>query len=274
MLKALIGRKVGMTQIFVGNGSAIPVTVIEAGPCVVTQLKTQARDGYDAVQIGFGLTTTKHATRPELGHLGHQLPTLEAQRKRNQQQRAKARQEARATAANAETEGEANLEAEAQEAESQQSTARAGQPARRKRAKGAGLGPFQILREVEAEAGTTLALGQAIDAGIFAAGEFVDIIGTSKGKGFAGVMKRHGFHGGQRTHGQSDRMRAPGSIGAGTSPGRVLKGTRMAGHMGHVRRTVKRLEIVQADPTRNLVVIRGSIPGPNGGIVIIRKEGE
>lgn len=283
MLHALIGRKIGMTQVFTENGQAIPVTVLEAGPCVVTQLKTQARDGYEAVQIGFGPTTVKHATRPELGHLGHALPTLAAQRRKNQEQRVKARQEARAAqSANAEAETEddgedetPNLETEAQEAESQSATApKAATPARRKRAKGAGLGPFEILREVKAQTGAALALGQAVDAGIFAQGEFVDVIGTSKGKGFAGVMKRHGFHGGQRTHGQSDRMRAPGSIGAGTTPGRVFKGTRMAGHMGHEQKTVKRLEVVQADATRNLIVIKGAIPGPNGGIVIIRKQEE
>ncbi len=119
-----------------------------------------------------------------------------------------------------------------------------------------------------------MTLGQAVDVGIFNQGEYVDIIGTSKGKGFAGVMKRHGFRGGKRTHGQSDRMRAPGSIGAGTTPGRVLKGTRMAGRMGNERCTMKALEIIQADSGRNMLVIKGSIPGPNGGIVMIRKQVE
>jgi large subunit ribosomal protein L3 len=117
-------------------------------------------------------------------------------------------------------------------------------------------------------------VGQTIDAGIFTAGEFVDVIGTSKGKGFAGVMKRHGFGGGPRTHGQSDRPRAPGSIGPGTTPGRVLKGTRMAGRMGNDRVTIKALEIIQADPERNLLLVKGSVPGPNGGLVMIRKGAE
>ena len=118
------------------------------------------------------------------------------------------------------------------------------------------------------------AVGETVDVGIFSVGEAVDIIGTSKGKGFAGVMKRHGFGGGKRTHGQSDRARAPGSIGPGTTPGRVYKGTRMAGRMGHERVTIKALEIVQADPERNLLVVKGSVPGANGGLVMIRKGQE
>jgi large subunit ribosomal protein L3 len=286
MLSGLLGRKIGMTQIFTENGSAIPVTIIEAGPCVVTQIKTPQRDGYEAVQIGFG-TKKLNTTRPELGHLGHQLPLLAAQRRQQQEQRAKARQEARARGAAAtaaqeadaddETEEETtNLESEAEEAESQTSTASAPERQRvRKRGRsGGGLGPFQILREVKALEGSALKIGQAVDASIFDTNEEVDVIGTSKGKGFAGVMKRHGFRGGSRTHGQSDRARAPGSIGAGTTPGRVLKGTRMAGHMGNERVTVKKLRVVQADATRNLLIVKGSIPGPNGGIVLIRKQVE
>lgn len=273
MLNALLGRKIGMTQIFGANGTAIPVTVIEAGPCFVTQLKTPATDGYEAVQIGYGTRKLKNTSRAELGHLGHQLPQTETQRKRSQQQSAKARQEARdkQTQPAAGAEDEANLESQAQEAETQSATRpRAGQP--RKRRSGADLGPFEILREVQIQQGAQPKLGEKIDAGIFRQGERVDVIGTTKGKGFAGVMKRHGFRGGKRTHGQSDRLRAPGSIGAGTTPGRVLKGTRMAGHMGHERNTIKALEIVQADPSRNLLVLKGSIPGPNGGIVMIRKQ--
>ena len=281
MLTGLLGRKVGMTQIFTDGGNAIPVTIIEAGPCVVTQLKTQAADGYEAIQIGFGTKKLKNVTRPELGHLGHNLPTLATQRRRQQEQRAKARQEARArgeaatATESAEADESANLESAAEEAENQTTTAAPERGRTKKRGRvGGGLGPFEILREVEVLHGKEVTLGQKIDVGIFALGEQVDIIGTSKGKGFAGVMKRHGFHGGQRTHGQSDRMRAPGSIGAGTSPGRVLKGTRMAGRMGNVRKTVQKLEIMQADAERNLLVIKGSIPGPNGGIVLIRKQVE
>lgn len=272
MLSALLGRKVGMTQIFRANGSAIPVTVIEAGPCVVTQLKTLARDGYEAVQIGFGSSKLKNATRSELGHLGHSLQTLSGQRRRQQEERAKARQEARDRGDAAASE-DANLESEAEVAEASTST-NAKSRAKRARKAGNGLGPFEILREVEATGEEELTIGQVVDAGIFRDGDEVDVVGTSKGKGFAGVMKRHGFKGGKRTHGQSDRLRAPGSIGAGTTPGRVLKGTRMAGHMGNVRRTVQRLEVVQADPERNLLLVKGSIPGPNGGIVLIRKQVE
>jgi large subunit ribosomal protein L3 len=136
------------------------------------------------------------------------------------------------------------------------------------------MGPFALLREVKIIGEDRVSVGQTVDASLFSVGERVDIIGTSKGKGFAGVMKRHGFHGGQRTHGQSDRERAPGSIGPGTTPGRVLKGTRMAGRMGSDRVTIQELEVIQADPTRNLVVVKGSIPGANGGYVMVRKGAE
>jgi large subunit ribosomal protein L3 len=136
------------------------------------------------------------------------------------------------------------------------------------------MGPFQLLREVKVVGGDQPEVGAVIKVDMFSEGEQVDLIGASKGKGFAGVMKRHGFRGGPRTHGQSDRARRPGSIGPGTTPGRVYKGTRMAGRMGNERVTVKALEIVQADPERNLLVIKGSIPGPNGGIVLIRKSAD
>jgi large subunit ribosomal protein L3 len=267
MLKAILGRKIGMTQIFGEAGKAIPVTVIEAGPCTVTQLKTAARDGYEAVQIGYGSKKPKNTTRPELGHLGHQLPQLEAQKKRAQATRAKARQEARER-------GETGLDADTgnDEAEQQAQVERTEAGRRRARAADAALGPFRVLREVPAQDGATPTIGDVVKADIFTNGEFVDVIGTTKGKGFAGVMKRHGFHGGQRTHGQSDRMRAPGSIGAGTSPGRVFKGTRMAGKMGNDRCTIVSMEIIEADAERNLIVIKGSIPGANGGIVMIRKH--
>jgi large subunit ribosomal protein L3 len=131
-----------------------------------------------------------------------------------------------------------------------------------------------VLREVKVVGSDQPAVGDTISTEIFAIGERVDVIGTSKGKGFAGVMKRHGFRGGPRTHGQSDRARAPGSIGPGTTPGRVLKGTRMAGRMGNERVTIKALEVLQADPERNLLVVMGSVPGPNGGLVMIRKGAE
>jgi large subunit ribosomal protein L3 len=272
MLNGLLGRKVGMTQIFGPNGLAIPVTVIEAGPCTVTQVKTEITDGYEAVQLGFGEAKLKNTTRPVLGHLGHTLPATPAQRRRQQQQQAKVRQEARQKAAASETASE--TEADVAESASATKTGERGQGgAKRRRGTGQALGPFEVLREVKA-IGELPAVGDTLDASMFSVGERVDVIGTSKGKGFAGVMKRHGFRGGPRTHGQSDRSRAPGSIGPGTTPGRVLKGTRMAGRMGSDRVTIKSLDVIQADPERNLLVVMGSVPGANGSVVMIRKGAE
>ncbi|MBF6591645.1 MAG: 50S ribosomal protein L3 [Ktedonobacterales bacterium] len=265
MLTGMLGRKVGMTQIFGSNGTAIPVTVIEAGPCTITQVKTAGVDGYEAVQLGFG--TAKHATRPELGHLGHTLEPTDRQRKKQQRDQAKARQEARQRKEAAATETEAD-EVESEAAAAQASGARG---LRRRRGSGKAMGPFRVLREVRMVGGESPTVGDTITVEMFTPGEEVDIIGTSKGKGFAGVMKRHGFRGGPRTHGQSDRARAPGSIGAGTTPGRVLKGTRMAGRMGNDRVTIKALRVVEADAARNLLLVQGSVPGANGGIVMIRK---
>ena len=269
MLSGLLGRKVGMTQVFGEKGVSIPVTVIEAGPCTVTQVKTVPTDGYEAVQIGFGTAKLRNTPRPALGHLGHTLPQTTRQRRRQQAAQAKARQEARQKS----TGDTAATETEADEAETTQSAQTKGAQSGSRRRRGASqpLGPFAVLREV-AVVGEIPAVGETITSSLFAKGERVDVIGTSKGKGFAGVMKRHGFSGGPRTHGQSDRSRAPGSIGPGTTPGRVLKGTRMAGRMGNDRITLKALEVIQADPERNLLVIKGSIPGPNGGLVMIRKS--
>jgi large subunit ribosomal protein L3 len=274
MLSGLLGRKVGMTQVFGSNGAAIPATVIEAGPCTVTQVKSVPTDGYEAVQLGFDTIKLKKATRPLLGHLGHALPPTEMQRKKQGRLQARERQRAREEAAKAE-EGQAG-QAQADEGEARgEAAARTGGGRRhhggRRRATATGLGPFRVLREVRILDGAPAGVGTVIDVGMFRIGEEVDVIGTSKGKGFAGVMKRHGFGGGPRTHGQSDRARAPGSIGPGTTPGRVLKGTRMAGHMGNARVTVKHLEVLQSDPARNLLVIKGSVPGPNGGLLMIRK---
>jgi large subunit ribosomal protein L3 len=274
MLSGLLGRKVGMTQVFGPNGTAVPVTVIEAGPCVITQIKTVAHDGYEAVQIGFEQARLKSAKRPELGHLGHSLPLLKAQRKRlqtyQQQHRSK------------------KTENEAAEEESQAETATADTEKKdkqiqkllkvqqnRQRRPGPELGPFKVLREVGLQDGANgekLELGAQIGVDLFNIGEEVDIVGTSKGKGFQGGVKRHGFRGGPKTHGQSDRTRAPGSIGSGTTPGRVLKGTRMAGHMGNERVTVKSLQVIQADPERNLLLVKGSVPGANGGLLMIKKH--
>ena len=268
MLSGLLGRKVGMTQVFGPNGTVIPVTVIEAGPCVVTQIKTTAHDGYDAVQIGFEQARLKRATRPLLGHLGHSLPLLKGQRKRLQayQQEQRGKKTAEEGTGSETTSGE-------KKDKQIEKLLRVSQ--NRQRRPGPELGPFKVLREVGLQDGTGLEgieLGTTVDASLFAVGESVDIVGTSKGKGFQGGVKRHGFSGGPKTHGQSDRTRAPGSIGSGTTPGRVLKGTRMAGHMGNARVTAKKLQVIQADPERNLLLVKGSVPGANGGLLIIKKH--
>lgn len=205
MIQGLLGRKIGMTQIFGATGEVIPVTVIEVGPCVVTQVRTKDRDGYEAIQIGFGNVSPKALTKPERGHL-------------------------------------------------------------------AGAGRLvRHLREFEADSVDDHAVGEVLTADQFASGELIDVTGTSKGKGFQGVVRRHGFSGGPRTHGQSDRHRAPGSIGAGTTPGHVWKNTRMAGRMGNRRVTVQNLEVVEVMADRNLLLVRGSIPGAKNGLVMVRR---
>jgi large subunit ribosomal protein L3 len=205
-MKGIIGRKVGMTQIFDEKGNVIPVTVIEAGPCWVTQVRTAERDGYIAVQLGFSETKPKRLTQGQIGHL-----------RRNN------------------------------------------------------LPPLRYLREFRIKNGDAdVEEGQQIKADVFNTGERVDVIGTSKGRGFAGTIKRHGFHRQRKTHGQSDRERAPGSIGAGTNPGRTIKGLRMSGRMGNTRVTTENLEVVRVDAERNLIAVRGSIPGAKGGIVLIK----
>ena len=273
MLSGLLGRKVGMTQVFGENGTAIPVTVIEAGPCVITQIKTTARDGYEAVQIGFEQARLKNVKRPELGHLGHSLPLLKSQRKRlqtyQQQQRGK-----KGSGDGAEAKEQTETASEENNKDKQIEKLLKVQQNKQRRP-GPELGPFKVLREVALQEGIALEnleLGTKVDASLFVAGESVDIVGTSKGKGFQGGVKRHGFRGGPKTHGQSDRTRAPGSIGSGTTPGRVLKGTRMAGRMGNERVTAKKLEVIQADPERNLIVVKGSVPGANGGLLMIKKH--
>jgi len=202
MVTGILGRKVGMTTVFTPEGLAMPVTVVEAGPCYVTQIRTPEKEGYSAVQLGFG--EKRHLKKPEEGHLKN-TPKL------------------------------------------------------------------QHLREFKVGTESAPTVGEKIDCSIFTPGELVDVVGTSKGKGFAGVVKRHHFRGGPKTHGQSDRHRAPGSIGATTTPGRVLKGMRMAGHMGHERVTVRNLRIVRAEPERNLLLISGPVPGPRDGLLMIRK---
>lgn len=205
MIEGLLGRKIGMTQVFGATGEAVPVTVLEVGPCVVTQIRTKDRDGYEAVQIGFGEARPKSLTKPEQGHL---------------------------------------------------------------RAAGRLV---RFLREFDTDNVEDHTVGDVISADLFTAGQLVDVTGTSKGRGFQGVMKRHGFRGGPRTHGQSDRARAPGSIGPATTPGRVFKGTRMAGRMGNRRVTVQNLQVVEVLQDRNLVLVRGSVPGAKNGLVMIRR---
>jgi large subunit ribosomal protein L3 len=205
-MKGLLGKKLGMTQIFDEQGEVIPVTVIEAGPCYVTQKKTHDRDGYTAVQLGFEELKASRANKPQLGHLS-----------------------------------------------------KSGVPA------------LRHLREFRVTDHSDLGEGQKLDAGVFEVGDRVDVIGTSKGRGFAGVVKRHGFRGGPKTHGQSDRWRAPGAISSGTTPGRVLKGLRMAGRMGNDRVTVQNLEVVLVDPERNLIAVKGAVPGARGGLIVIKE---
>lgn len=205
MLKGLIGKKIGMTQIFDENGVAIPVTIIEAGPCYVTQVRTAERDGYSAVQLGFGEAKKSRLTGGELGHLN-----------RNN------------------------------------------------------LPPMRFLREFRAK-DPQVNEGDQVTVNLFAAGEHVDIVGTSKGKGFAGGVKRYHFRGGPATHGQSDRHRAPGSNGSGTTPGRVYKGSRRPGHMGDDRVTAQNLKVVIVDEERNLLGVRGAVPGARNGLVLIKE---
>lgn len=205
-MSALLGKKVGMTSVFTENGELIPCTVIEAGPCHVTQVKTQETDGYTAVQIGYGDVTEKHVSRPTAGQF-----------------------------------------------------------------KKANIAPKKYLREFR-DLDKQYNLGEVLTVEVFAKGDKVKISGTGKGKGFQGVMKRHHFSGvGSPTHGQSDRERAPGSIGSSSYPSRVFKGMRMAGRMGGKRISVRNLEIIQAIPESNLLLIKGSIPGTPNSIVEIVK---
>jgi large subunit ribosomal protein L3 len=205
-MKGIIGKKVGMTQVFDENGTVTPVTLIEAGPCYITQKKTMEQDGYNAVQLGFEETTEKRLTKPQLGHL-----------------------------------------------------------------KKSNVPNLRHLREFRVENLDDYEEGQKIDVSVFEVGEIVDVIGTSKGKGFAGTVKRHHFKGGPKTHGQSDRWRAPGSAGAGSTPGRVFKGIRMSGRMGNEQVTVQNLRLILVEADKNLLGVKGAIPGGKNGLVIIRK---
>jgi large subunit ribosomal protein L3 len=205
MLKGLIGKKIGMTQIFDENGAAIPVTIIEAGPCLVTQIRTVENEGYSAVQLGFVEVRPKRLTGGELGHL-----------KRND------------------------------------------------------LPPLRFLREFRVK-DPDVKEGEEVKVDRFSVGDRVDVIGTSKGRGFQGAVRRYHFKGGPRTHGASDRERGPGSRSSTTTPGRVYKGSRGAGHMGDDRVTSQNLRVVLVDIERNLIGVRGAVPGPRGGLVMIRE---
>jgi len=205
-MPGLIGRKIGMIRIFTEEGAAVPVTVIEAGPCPVVQIKTEESDGYSAVQLGFSAKKAKRATRPELGHAA-----------------------------------KAGLEAAP-----------------------------RILREFEVGDDEELELGQQLTVEVFEAGDTVKVTGTSKGRGFQGVVKRHGFAGRPASHGHSD-SRAPGSMGPGTDPSRVIKGKKLPGRMGGVRKTILNLEVVKVDSERNLLFIKGGVPGSRNSYVLITK---
>ena len=205
MQKALIGKKIGMTQIFDEKGKVVPVTVVEAGPCVVSQLKTAETDGYTAVQFGFGDIKPKHVTKPLQGHF-----------------------------------------------------------------KKADVAPKRILKEFRFDDCSAFELGQIIKADVFAAGDKVDVTGKSKGKGYAGVIKRWNFARLKETHGSGPVARHGGSMGACSSPSRVWKGKKMAGHLGSERVTVQNLTVVKIDAENNLLAIKGAVPGPNGGYVVIK----
>ena len=205
MQKALIGKKIGMTQIFDEKGKFVPVTVVEAGPCVVSQLKTVETDGYTAVQVGFGDIKPKHVTKPLQGHF-----------------------------------------------------------------KKADVAPKRILKEFRFDDCSAFALGQIIKADVFETGDKVDVTGKSKGKGYAGVIKRWNFGRLKETHGSGPVARHGGSMGACSSPSRVWKGKKMAGHLGAEKVTVQNLTVVKIDAENNLIAIKGAVPGPNGGIVVIK----
>ncbi|XRQ06168.1 50S ribosomal protein L3 [Actinomadura welshii] len=203
--KGVLGEKLGMTQVFDDEGRIVPVTVVQAGPCVVTQIRDQEKDGYTAVQIGFGQIDPRKVNKPRTGHFEK-----------------------------------------------------------------AGVTPRRYLAELRADDTTGYELGQEITADVFEAGQKIDVTGTSKGKGTAGVMKRHGFHGLGASHGTQRKHRSPGSIGGCATPGRVFKGLRMAGRHGNARTTVQNLTVHAVDAEKNLLLIKGAVPGPNGGVVLVR----
>ena len=204
-VKAILGEKLGMTQVYAEDGQAVPVTVVQAGPCIVTQIRTPERDGYAAVQLGYGEIKESRVSKPAKGHFAK-----------------------------------------------------------------AGVTPTRHLVEIRTDDTGSFELGATLTADSFAAGEWVDVIGVSKGKGFQGAMKRHNFGGLRDSHGTERKHRSTGSVGAGTTPGRVFKGMKGPGRMGGERTTVLSLKVAEVDAERNLILIRGAVPGPNGGMVIVR----
>jgi large subunit ribosomal protein L3 len=205
MCRGLIGKKLGMMGLFSSEGQQVPVTVVQAGPCVITQIKTKETDGYNALQIGFGEKKASRINKPMAGHFQK-----------------------------------------------------------------SGSGRYSFLREVPVDKPDEYTLGQSVSLDIFKVGERVDILGTSKGRGFSGVIKRHGFHGGPKTHG-SRSHRVPGSIGCSAWPAKVIKGKKMPGQYGNVKKTIRNMEIVDIKPDENLILLKGSIPGAKSSIVEIKK---
>lgn len=201
----VLGEKLGMTQVFDEDNRMVPVTVVKAGPCVVTQVRTPDKDGYNAVQIAYGQVDPRKVNKPEAGHFD-----------------------------------------------------------------AAGVTPRRYLVELRTVDAAAYTLGQEIGPDVFEAGQLVDVVGTSKGKGFAGVMKRHGFHGLRASHGVERKHRSPGSIGACATPGRVFRGTKMAGRMGAVRTTTQNLTVQAVDTEQGLLLIKGALPGPNGALVLVK----
>lgn len=204
-VKGILGEKLGMTQVWDDANRVVPVTVVKAGPCVVTQVRTPEVDGYEAVQIAYGAIDPRKVTKPQSGHFAK-----------------------------------------------------------------AGVTPRRHLVEIRTEDAASYTLGQELSAELFEAGQTIDVVGTTKGKGFAGVMKRHGFHGVGASHGAHRNHRKPGSIGACATPGRVFKGVRMAGRMGGERQTTQGLTVHAVDAEQGLILIKGAVPGPKGGLVFVR----
>ena len=204
-MKGILGEKLGMTQVWDENNRIVPVTVVKAGPCVVTQVKTPEQDGYSSVQIAFGAIDPRKVNQPSAGHFAK-----------------------------------------------------------------AGVTPRRHLVELRTDDASEYTLGQELNVDTFEAGQRVDVVGTTKGKGFAGVMKRHGFHGVGASHGAHRNHRKPGSIGGCATPGRVFKGMKMAGHMGTDRQTTQNLTVHAIDAANGLLLIKGAVPGPKGGLVLVR----